>query len=80
MQIQQAYNYAFAPTSGTAFTRAQCPDGVASGVYVTANLATLTLTKPDGVDVVLGAMLINNLIPIRCIKATFSGGSIVALA
>lgn len=54
--------------------------GAADAVLVTATCSSgLTLTLPGGTTVALGNVLIGTLLPIRCTKAVFSAGSVVAL-
>lgn len=81
--VQQQYSYAFIPTSGTAFTTAQVPNGIANGIMIIVSAGTgLTLTLADGsTTCVFGNHTVGHFIPVRCTKVTFATtGSCVAMA
>lgn len=71
-----SFHKAAAATTNVDFTI-----GIADAVLVTATCSSgLTLTLADGsTTVALGNVLIGTLVPIRCTKAVFAAGSVVAL-
>lgn len=80
---QNVYNHAFVATTGTAFTTAQVPFGIANALLITGTQsAAVTITLADGTTTcALGSTLtVGTLVPIRCTKVAFTTGSIVGLA
>lgn len=60
--------------TGVAFTK------TANAVYITATTSSgLSLTMEDSSSVAFGNVTIGTIIPVRCTKATFAAGGVVAL-